>query len=104
MSTKQKVTQAFRELRRAGYFARQNFWCCQTCGCAAVPDEYADKYVFYHHQDNRAWNKNGELKYGLYLAWEGDAKFIVDTFRKQGLNAVHDGAEFTRILILPKEE
>jgi hypothetical protein len=47
-----KLSIAFQKLEQAGYFARQNFWCCQNCGWAAVPDSHANKAVFYHQQDN----------------------------------------------------
>lgn len=37
MNKKANLNQAFKELRKLGYFARQNFWCCQSCAWAAVP-------------------------------------------------------------------
>lgn len=48
---KRKLTAGFEQLRRHDYFARECFCCCQSCGCATVPDRYADRYVFYHEQD-----------------------------------------------------
>jgi hypothetical protein len=46
------LTKAFNALRKNGYFARQNFMCCQTCEWAAVPEKNESKVVFYHSQDN----------------------------------------------------
>ena len=52
---KRKLTDGFHALRwEHKYFAAQCFQCCQTCGCASVPDEYAEHYVFYHEQRCRA--------------------------------------------------
>ena len=36
---KAALTQSFKDLRRLGYFARQNFECCQSCAWATVPEE-----------------------------------------------------------------
>jgi hypothetical protein len=67
-----KVRKAFVALRKRGFFARMNFWCCQTCGWAAVP-EGRDNVVFYHAQDKETMNKHGVL----WLAWSGDGAAIV---------------------------
>ena len=50
MNKKENLNQAFKELRKLGYFARQNFMCCQNCAWATVPMD-AKKVVFYHKQD-----------------------------------------------------
>ena len=63
---KAKLTVAFRALRRAGYFARQRWQCCMSCGFAAVP-EGKDKVVFYHAQDSQRMYEGA-----VYLAWAGD--------------------------------
>ena len=97
MTTKDKVNKAFLELRKIGYFAEQNFSCCQNCGWAEVPED-AEKVVFYHAQDNEAWNGDGELDHDLYLAWSGDANEIMSCF--EGVNMNWDGNEHTRIKIL----
>lgn len=98
MTTKDKVDRAFLELRKIGYFAKQNFKCCQSCGWAEVPED-ADKVVFYHAQDNEAWNDDGELDFPLYLAWSGDAKEIMSCF--EGVNMDWDGDNEKRIKVLP---
>ena len=45
MNDRKRISLAFKELRKRGWFARMNFWCCQTCGCSAVPKEYKDKFA-----------------------------------------------------------
>ena len=41
----QTTTKAFRELRKYGYIAKQNFWCCQSCAWADLTDKEAEKAV-----------------------------------------------------------
>lgn len=99
MTTKEKVNQAFRLLRKAGYYAKQNYWCCQSCGWADVP-EGIEKVVFYHAQDNDAWNANKELDQPLHLAWSGDGLEIVGILKSVGLNVDWNGKEDSRIAII----
>lgn len=103
MTTKDKVNKAFRLLRKAGYFAQQDYWCCQSCAWNAVPEDSYDsgKVVFYHHQDNDAW-KGKELGKRLYLAWAGDGNEIVRIIQSVGLATEWDGTENNRIQILPE--
>lgn len=99
-TTKKKITNAFRELRKKGYFARQNFWCCQNCAWNAMTDEQAEKAVFYHRQDADSFDEyNEELERDLYLAWSGNCEEIVKVLRKHGLKVLHDGDESKRIMI-----
>jgi len=68
-----KIEPAFEQLRKAGYFAEQDFMCCQSCGWASVPEEQEDKAVFYHEQDKE------DLEFGsVLLAWSGNGQEIVD--------------------------
>lgn len=90
-----KLNDAFRLLRKRGYFARQNFWCCQTCGCAAVPEDHAESYVFYHRQDAERLRKDG----GTMLAWGGDGDEIVKCCLEAGLVVTWDGSKNTRIFV-----
>lgn len=49
-----RVAAAFADLERAGFVARMNFTCCQTCGHAEIDDEATGgetSYVFFHMQD-----------------------------------------------------
>lgn len=86
---------AFKALRSRGYFARQNFWCCQSCGCYAVPKESSEKYVFYHRQDAERLKKDG----GTMLAWNGDGYEIVKVCLEAGLTVKWNGKESTRIWV-----
>lgn len=114
---KQQLKAAFEAARQAGVFARQSFWCCQTCGCASVPDDAAE-YVFYHDQDNermaKAMRRQGTKLFkpedvGTYLCWgtnkanhhnvkEVGAK-LVNIFQDAGLHVEWDGSEDTRIWV-----
>lgn len=88
-----KLTKAFKALRKAGYFARQNFWCCQTCGWADVPDGKEDKVVFYHHQDN----DDRIAGQPFHVAWSGDGHEICRIFNENGITTDWDGSENKRI-------
>lgn len=90
---KTKLTNAFRALRKLGYFARQNFLCCQSCAWAAVPEDKAERAVFYHSQDNSNLQKYGET----YLAWAGDGNEIVRILNENGVQTEWDGSTNQRI-------
>jgi hypothetical protein len=101
-----RLGKGFRNIRAQGYFARQNFWCCQTCGCHAVPDDKADAYVFYHEQDAgnlRQSQKEGD-NVGVYLSWAGDPLVIQKAFEDAGCAVRHNGLSNTRIWIEPRKE
>ena len=90
---KGKIGNAFRELRKRGYFARKNFWCCQSCAWAAVP-EGAEKVVFYHGQDN------DDIPSGkIHLAWDGSGAEIKMVLENAGLYVEWNGKEDTRIVV-----
>lgn len=93
---KKDLTQAFKELRKLGYFARQNFMCCQSCAWSQVPEEKEDKVVFYHRQDTP------DVNYGsVYLAWNGNGNEIVEIMSKY-FKVEWDGSESTRIRVIEK--
>ena len=89
------LTKAFKDLRKHGYFARQNFTCCQSCGWSEVPEDKADKAVFYHNQDHHSYKEGGDL----YLAWSGDGNLICETLRMHGLQVEWEGTPDRRICI-----
>jgi|Laugresu1bdmlbsd_1035121.scaffolds.fasta_scaffold00478_19 hypothetical protein len=89
------LTKAFKELRMHGYFARQNFTCCQSCGWAEVPEDKGDKAVFYHNQDYQSMKEGGDL----YLAWSGDGNLICNVLRENGMEVRWDGTSATRICV-----
>ena len=89
------LTTAFTALRKKGYFAKQNFWCCQTCAWAGVPNDKVDKAVFYHNQDNDRKRQG----VSFHLGWSGDGKEICDTFKEHGVETDWDGDGNKRILV-----
>ena len=91
------ITRAFGELRGRGYFARQNFMCCQSCAWAEVPDSKRSKTVFFHNQDYYNY-KDGMT---FFLSWTGDADEIIGVLEHWGLQVVWDGTENSRIGIIP---
>ena len=102
MNDNQKIGNAFKELRKMGWFARMNFWCCQSCGCSAIPDEAKDKFVFYHKQDAEAIRSNGNIMgMGIHLTHGegGDANEICAVLRKNGLDVEWNGDMGKRIMV-----
>lgn len=89
------LTKAFKELRKHGYFARQNFTCCQSCGWAEVPEDKSDTAVFYHNQDYQSYKEGGDL----YLAWSGDGNLICSVLRENGLDVEWEGTPDVRIRV-----
>lgn len=103
---KQRFTKMFRELRKFGFVARQNYMCCQGCGWNALATEYGveddtQNAVFYHQQDHDNFDKKGNLKNLIYLSWQGDGTVIKETAEKFGYTVEWDGTTSNRIGILP---
>ena len=100
LTDKQLLNNAFRELRKQGYFARQNFYYWRKWREIPEANKGLTKYVFYHHQDNKKI-KNGFIeKGGMYVAWSGDGNQIVDIISQTALRAYWNGDKDKRILIL----
>lgn len=104
--TKKRISKAFRELRKQDIMARQNFWCCQTCGGYAMDTEKKKRegngqeikgYTFYHAQDNTRLKETGQT----YLTHSDieTAKIIVQELMKAGLLVEWNFEEHTRIFI-----
>jgi len=94
---KRRVEFAFVALRNKGYWAEQNFQCCQSCALAVMP-KGTPKYVYYHSQDNEDLLARGEL----YLGWgttRQHGKEIVAELVIAGLRAVWDGRSEHRIFV-----
>jgi Domain of unknown function (DUF6891) len=101
LNFKDKLTAGFNDLRWGrGYFAAQCFQCCQTCGVHSVPDQYADRYAFYHEQDARKLDHASEQQeIGVFLSWGGDAAIIRKAFEAVGCAVIHDGSPNKRIWV-----
>jgi len=123
MNDRDKLKAAFAELRKLGWFARMDFWCCQTCGNAAahealekkgISDDDA-KVVFWHNQDDdsfregewRSWHKDGEktkdLHATLYLSHTGPAYEVLGVLIKHGLKAFWNGEGHRRVEVYPSD-
>jgi hypothetical protein len=89
------LNNAFKDLRKAGYFARQNFTCCQSCGWSEIPNG-KEKVVFYHSQDNDDKIKGNDF----HLAWSGDGKEICEILNRNGVLTEWNENENTRIKII----
>jgi hypothetical protein len=87
-----QIRKSFSELRKMGYTARMNFMCCSSCARAEIENP---KAVFYSHQSNDNLIKTGMI----YLQWSGDHSEIIPVLEKNGLVVIHDGNDFTAILI-----
>ena len=97
MRTKTNLSKAFAELRKNGYFAKQNFLCCQSCVWAELTDAGVNENaVFYHNQDHQDFKKGDDL----YLAWSGDGNYIAETLISFGMQINWDGTPNTKIKII----
>lgn len=106
MSDKQKIKEAFAELRKNGFVARMNFSCCTNCALYELLDKYGkemEDYVFYNRQDNDSFDKNGNLKYGLFLKWGGNTNTIIDALTDKNLVVEWDGSEHSAVRVLTEE-
>lgn len=93
-----RLDNAFDELTKIGYFAKQNHTCCNTCGWAEIPA--GQKAVFYHNQSADDLRKDSEC----YLNWDGNASEIMAVFNKYGISTSWDGSSETKIFIsVPKD-
>ena len=97
MTDKDRITAAFRALRKLGYTARQNFLCCGSCAMSQLAEEEKQgkdhsKFVTYNQQGDEHITDFGQLKDSLFLYWAGDVKEIVKALEDEGLAvAPHEG-------------
>lgn len=109
-----RLDAAFAELESKGIIARQNFWCCGTCGLSAIGEEIAESkasghevrgYTFYHEQDTESAVEG----HGLYLYYGAEdgveahslkiAHEIEGMLQRHGLKTDWDG-EFKKRLFV----
>lgn len=103
-SDKQRLNEAFKQLRRHGFVAKQKHACCQSCGWAELPDAtVAPNVIFYHAQDADAI-KDGKLVGKMFLAHrftnERKGRLACAVLHQHGFYAKWDGTEDTRIAIV----
>lgn len=94
IDSKEKLNAAFEELKKIGYFAEQDFWCCNTCALADIPND-VNKFVFYHKQAADELKNCSEC----HIGWDGDGKEICAVFEKHGITTQWDGDPNRKILI-----
>lgn len=103
---KQLFNQIFRDLRKQGFIARQNYKCCQLHGWDAMVSEYGvnseSNVVFYDIQDYDAFNNDNILTKTIYLSWQGDGDKIVEVIKKYGYKVDWSRSENMRIGVIPK--
>ena len=100
---KKKLNSFFRELRKNGFFARQNFWCCQTCASSDIATNFKDKsnkFVYYHKQDTQGLEEDGNR---VLIAFDGDSKLICEIARRNRLLTNWNGDKSTRIELIDIE-
>lgn len=109
-----RLDAAFAELESSGIVARQNFWCCGTCGLAAIDDELKEAesrgtevrgYTFYHEQDTEAAvdGRGVYLYFGAVADGEADAlaiaREIQTALQFYGLETEWDGTYGRRVWV-----
>jgi hypothetical protein len=95
---RRKLTAGFRNLRRKGWFAKQN-WCdCQSCGRGAIPNT-VERFAFYHQQVA----DDIDTTHSVYLYWEAEPDEIVDelipSFVNAGLHVEWNGDPNQAVLV-----
>lgn len=126
MKTKEKLTKAFAQLRKAGFVAKQNFSCCGSCASYEIATAHAKLSkakrakvrgaVFYHAQDNEVFKRGrrvyprGEerlfISYGTIeargceptvLTMKEVGAFLVQVLRENGIECKWDGDPSIRV-------
>lgn len=106
------LERAFINLRKDGYIALHKFWCCQTCGWAAMEGRINRRMeggdvikgaVFYHQQDHERAVSEGVL----FISYDGHlesqvatGKALVAALEKEGLQVEWDGSPGTRVKVV----
>jgi len=115
---KKQINLAFKELRKNGFIAKQDWACCNSCGMKDIYDEVNEEYidagkpepdgfVFYHCQNTDLLKGYAET----YLAWGAIdcemskkeeikiGKTIVNILNKFDINVEWNGRIDTKIFI-----
>ena len=93
-----RLAVAFRNLRKAGYLAKRNFWCCGSCGVSAIErnyPKYQNRYVFASKQSESDLRNRGVLR----VDWAGLGVEIVRLIEEAGLVVEWSGNSEQRICI-----
>jgi hypothetical protein len=105
MTVRKKINAAFKQLQEtAGFFIYDDdsLPCCTNCGIPRVGEARNWPYAFYHAQDADAFNKKGNLKVPICIAYgdgvEAGAK-VKAALQAQGLTVEWDGNPALRIKV-----
>ena len=106
------LAKAFKDLRKEGLIAKQNFMCCRSCASCSIwndIDASPGKYkgaVYYCKQDGDNLRKSGKFYLGFGAADTDDNKVTAligqltkVVLEKHGLKVEWDGSAGTRILV-----
>ena len=111
---KKRLNEAFREMRKRGIMAKQDFTCCMTCGNSEIERFIRKKdhgYCFYHAQDkDRMFSKERMFVANeLYLCYGGATsrddpepvgRQVCEILRSHAFEVEWDGSEETRIRVI----
>lgn len=119
-----RLRRAFAGLRRRGFFARLSWQCCQSCGNAALPEQYNGRrdysVAFCHRQDMEHAREDGAIYVAFGARVNSSAmpveereqqererevgRAIVEEAARAGLYVEWDGRECTRpyLSLLPE--
>jgi hypothetical protein len=102
---KDRLNEAFKQLRAHKFIAKQNHLCCQTCGWVAIDEKHKDAKdaIFYSKQD-AASDITDDRVGKLYLAHRFSSKsralLACAIFNQNGFYTLWDGSDNTRIAIV----
>jgi len=104
MNDRAKLDHAFADLRDRGVMAEDNYACCQTCGHYELAEQ-ADNYVFWHEQDEAAF-EGDDLVDTLSIRFSDGMTAVAATtlLLKHGLRASWDGDVTRTIQVKPRQE
>ena len=100
LTDRKRITIAFRELRKAGYFCRRSWSCCRSCGITEIPKKNQKKFLFYCSQSNSLFDGAYLGSQGLWWTWYGNGHEIARAFEHAGFKVEWDGTEENTIRIL----
>lgn len=115
------VKEAFQELRRLGYLARMNFWCCSTCAGYALGQMWDKKptkkgAIYFHRQNEEYYWESGRLHIHYFGGRTGDngeeatrktkevGEAIVNTLVKRGITYRWNGSSDRAIEVFDSSE
>jgi len=119
-----KLDWVFKYLEKTGIAARQNYWCCQTCGTSAIASEFRESiakgkpyvgFAYYHEQDLENALDTGFLRltYGIQddlalddqdaIGCNGEVLFAGSAYGAVGGGAGKDSGTQTSLDCYPKK-